>query len=86
MGGSAVGRHVLQRTDLFDGSTPDLLRSLLTDKVAQQGYDLPYQGVGHLSAQKGAWGVTPAAEGGEGRGGKETEADGATHKRLEKWL
>lgn len=56
-------------TDLFDGSTPDLLGSLLTDKVAQQGYYLTYQGVSHLPTQEGARGVSPAVEeeAGEGR-------------------
>ena len=57
-------------TDLFDGSTPDLLGRLLADEVAQQGDDLAYQGVRHLSTQEGSWGVIPAANRG-GRRGKE---------------
>ena len=57
-------------TDLFDGSTPDLLGRLLADEVAQQGDDLTYQGVRHLSTQEGSWGVIPAANRG-GRRGKE---------------
>lgn len=80
--GSAVHQHVMQHnTDLFDGSTPDLLGSLLTHKVAEQGYYLTYQGVSHLPTQEGARGVSPAVEG--GRGGKETESKRAASKKLE---